>query len=462
MKIGFHGATETVTGSQFLVETGGLRLLVDCGMHQGGEEAEGLNREGFAFDPSSVDFLLLTHAHIDHSGLVPRLVKEGFKGKIVVTPATGDLLGVMLADSAHIQEMEAEWQSRKRVRAGLPPVEPLYSVPDAERCQAYLRTLGYGTPGDLGRGVSVVYHDAGHILGSAIIEIRAEGKRVVFSGDLGNRDTPIIRDPSRLDGADVVVMESTYGDRLHPCKQDKRSMLADVFRRTHERRGNLIIPAFAVGRTQELLYEINTLLDKREIAAARVFIDSPLAISATEIFKRHPECYDEEAQQLLASGEDPFEFPGVAYTRTSDESKALNNFDGGVTIISASGMCEAGRIKHHLKHNLWRPEATVLFVGFQARGTLGRYIREGHKMVRIFGEEIAVKAEIVSIDAFSAHADQTGLLDWLGAFHRNGHHPERIFLVHGEPAAIQTLSEQVRSHYGQPAAIPQPHEVYEV
>ncbi|MHB9057199.1 MAG: MBL fold metallo-hydrolase RNA specificity domain-containing protein [Bacillota bacterium] len=462
MRISFHGAAETVTGSSHLVESGGLRVLIDCGMHQGGHEAEELNHSPWPFEPASLDYLILTHAHIDHSGLVPRLVKEGFRGRILTTPATIDLLGIMLADSAHIQEMESEWQSRKHQRAGLPPVEPLYTVADAERSLLQARPLAYGTPADLGHGVTVTLHDAGHILGSAIVELEAEGRRVVFSGDLGNRGTPIIRDPERLTAADVVVMESTYGDRLHPGNEDRVKELAEAISGTRAHGGNLIIPSFAVGRTQELLYDINLLLEARRISPGRFFIDSPLAISATEIFRRHRECFDDEARKLFAEGEDPFHFPGVEYTRTADQSKALNGLSGGVIIMSASGMCDAGRILHHLKHNLWRPEATILFVGFQAQGTLGRRILEGEKHVRIMGEDIAVKAHVVSIEAFSAHADQAGLLDWIGAFGQNGRRPSRVFLVHGEPAAISTLAGLVHDRLGYPVTVPQPHEGFEI
>ncbi len=462
MRVSFHGAAETVTGSSHLLESGGLRVLVDCGMHQGGREADELNRGPWPYEPASIDYLVLTHAHIDHSGLVPRLVKEGFRGRILATPATIDLLAVMLADSAHIQEMEAEWQSRKRQRAGLPPVEPLYTVADAERCLVYIRPLPYGTPADLGHGVTVTLHDAGHILGSAIAEFEAEGKRAVFSGDLGNRGTPIIRDPERLAAADVVVMESTYGDRLHPGKEDKLKELAEAIRQTKARGGNLIIPAFAVGRTQELLYDLGQLVEKGAVPPVQLFIDSPLAISATEIFERHHECFDEEARGLFTSGEDPFAFSGVHYVRTSDESKALNSLTGGVIIMSASGMCDAGRILHHLKHNLWRPEATILFVGFQAQGTLGRRLLEGEKHIHILGEEIAVKAKVKSIEAFSAHADQAGLLDWLTAFGQNGRRPGRVFLVHGEPRAIDTLAGLVRDRLGYPVTAPQPHESFEL
>ena len=462
MRISFHGAAKTVTGSSHLVESGGLRILIDCGMHQGGREAEELNRGPWPYEPASIDYLILTHAHIDHSGLVPRLVREGFRGRILATPATIDLLAAMLADAAHIQEMEAEWQSRKRQRAGLPPVEPLYTVADAEGCLVHTRPLAYGQPLDLGHGVTMSLHDAGHILGSAIVVLEADGRRVVFSGDLGNRGTPIIRDPERLTEADVVVMESTYGDRLHPGKEDKLKELAAVIDGTLARGGNLIIPAFAVGRTQELLYDIGMLVETGQLPPVKVYIDSPLAITATEIFRRHPECFNEETRRLLASGEDPFKLPGVHYTRTSDESKALNRLDGGAIIISASGMADAGRILHHLKHNLWRPEATVLFVGFQAQGTLGRRILDGEKRLHILGEEIAVKARVASIEAFSAHADQAGLLDWLGAFGQDGRRPNRVFLVHGEAAAIDVLAGAVGDRLGYPVTVPEPHESFRV
>ncbi len=433
MELEFIGAARTVTGSCHLVDTGSTRFIVDCGMFQGPPEIEELNRAPFPFDPSSLDFVLLTHAHIDHSGLVPRLFKEGFTGKVYASPATVDLCRIMLLDSAHVQELEAGWQQRKARRAGEVPFEPLYTVDEAAKCLSSFEGMPFGQSLKLAPDVSVRLRRAGHILGSAIIEVQLgasrDGRRIVFSGDLGSANQPVVKDPEFIADADYLVIESTYGNRVHEDRMTCTELLKRVIVRTIERRGNVIIPAFAVARTQDVVFDIAELLHRGEIPPVEVFVDSPMAVSATEVFDRYRDEYDVEATALIEAGRDPFDFPGLHYVRTVEESRALND-SRGVIIISSSGMCEAGRIKHHLKHNLWRPECAVLFVGFQARGTLGRRLKDGAARVRVLNEEVAVKASIESIDGYSAHADRDALLYWVKSLRNK---PLRTFVVHGEP-----------------------------
>lgn len=457
MKLEFLGAARTVTGSSYLIETrDGKRFLVDCGMFQGNKEREELNRADFPYFPGEVDFLLLTHAHIDHSGLIPKLAKNGFRGQIVTTSATADLCEVMLPDSGHIQETEAEWHNRKGRRAGQEEIEPLYTAEDALACLKYFRRVRYDQVVELTPQVRVNFRDAGHILGSAIIEMwvkeGAKEVKIVFSGDLGNIDQPIIRDPTIIEDADYLVLESTYGMRLHETNEDKVEKLREVLISTLKRRGNLVIPSFAVGRTQDLLYELNRLFKTGAVPRIPTYIDSPLAVSATEIFRRNPDCFDEQTRKMLANQDDPFAFEGLTYVRTVEESKAINEIQHPVIIVSASGMADAGRIKHHLKHNLWRPECSVLFVGYQAEGTLGRQLHDGAKLVTVLGEKVVVKARIASIDGFSAHADQRGLLNWLGRMKRL---PKTVFIVHGEEQAAVTLSDKITEEYGVKAFIPE-------
>jgi metallo-beta-lactamase family protein len=458
MQLAFYGAARTVTGSNFLLRVGGLKILIDCGMFQGGEDE--INRQPFPYHPADIDYLLLTHAHIDHSGRIPLLVRSGFRGTILAHGATVDLCGIMLLDSAHIQEMEAEWVNRKRTRAGEPPIPPLYTTADAQESLKHFRPVPYGVPIELGDGLHVTFRDAGHILGSSILEITYpdEGvtRKIIFTGDLGQKGTPILRDPEIIEEADFVVIESTYGNRLHEERGLKEVRLAAVMRETFKARGNLIIPAFAVGRTQEMLYHMNGLIEEGKVPSAPVFVDSPLAASATEVFRRHPECYDSEARRQIDNGDDPFWFPRLRLTRSSEESKALNFLKEPTVILSASGMAEAGRIKHHLKHNLWRPESTILFVGFQAQGTLGRRILDGAAKVKIFGEEISVMARIESIAGFSAHADQAGLLEWLEKFKKR---PARVFVVHGEPESAEALALLLERR-GLPTTVPGYGETY--
>ncbi|HYG59759.1 MAG TPA: MBL fold metallo-hydrolase, partial [Symbiobacteriaceae bacterium] len=414
MQLTFLGASGMVTGACYLLEAGGLRLLVDCGMFQGKEE--GLNRKPFGFHPGSLDGVILTHAHIDHSGRLPLLRKQGFSRPIYTHPATADLAAIMLMDSAHIQEADAERENRKGRRAGRHLVEPLYTQNDARAVVNLFRPIPYGQLVRLNDSVEIRLQDAGHILGSAIVEVfetddKGRTVKLVFSGDLGQPHRPILRDPALIDEADYLVMESTYGNREHEPLESTRAALAEVIRSTISRGGNVVIPAFAVGRTQEVLYQLNALAEEGQLPRRlKVVLDSPLAIAATEVTARHREVYDEAAANRVHDGDDPFSFPGLVMSHTADDSRALNESKEPMVIISASGMCEAGRVLHHLKHNLWRPDSTILFVGYQAEGTLGRRILQGAAPVRILGEEVAVRARIESLPGLSAHADQAQLV----------------------------------------------------
>jgi metallo-beta-lactamase family protein len=456
MKLNFFGGARTVTGSSFLLEVAGKKILIDCGMFQGGKKLRERNYGNFPYNPAEIDYIILSHAHIDHSGLVPRLVREGFRGRVIATKATMDLAGIMLPDSGHIQMMEAEWINRKNARAGQPLIEPLYTVDEAYDCLQYFQGVDYHEMQTLSPEVALEFFDAGHILGSAIIVLlvteNGKQEKLVFSGDLGKSNQPIIRDPDVIEEADYLIVEGTYGAREHEHKEQKLEKLQEVIVQTVERQGNIVIPSFAVGRTQELLYYLSQLMHDRKIPNLPIYIDSPLAISATKIFAQHPECYDLQMRQMLYSGKDPFKFPEVVYTKSVEESQMINNLPGGALIISASGMCEAGRIKHHLKHNLWRKESTVLFVGYQAEGTLGRRIRDGADKVNIFSEEIMVRANIVGIDGFSAHADRSELLDWVSKFNKK---PKQVILVHGEEDSLLQFSAAIEKELGLSTYIPE-------
>lgn len=449
------GAAGEVTGSCYLLQVGCTRFLVDCGMHQGGAAQERENFAPFSFDPRELAFVLLTHAHIDHSGLVPRLVAQGFKGPVYATPATRDLAEIMLLDSAYIQESEAEWRNRKAQRAGRRGVEPLYTQAQAEKAVRLLEAIDYGTAEELAAGVTVVFHDAGHILGSAFVELRLseEGKnvKVLFSGDIGQTDQPIVRDPTIIEEADYLIMESTYGDRSHVRNGSPEEELAAIMEEAKRTGGNVVIPAFAVGRTQEIIFYMRKIEDEHDFDMP-IFVDSPLASKATEVFRRHKEAYDEESWALVNEPGGIFDFPEVHYTADLTESKALNRQEGAV-IISASGMADAGRIRHHLKHNLWRPESHVVLVGFQARGSLGRRLLEGVERVRLFGEDIVVRAHIHEITSLSAHADQGQLLRWASHFKK----PRLVLLTHGEPQAASTLRDLLQEELGFEAVVPERH-----
>jgi len=465
MKLSFLGAAREVTGSCCLVEAAHARFLVDCGMVQGGRAAAARNHEPFAFDAAAIDFVLLSHAHIDHSGLLPKLTRAGFKGPIYATPATVDLLGVMLPDSAHIQESgarrEAEraagYKEHKERRPSRPTV-PLYTVGDAHECLRQARGVEYDSEFAPRVGVRCRFRDAGHILSSAIVEVAlSEYGRLttlVFSGDLGHPVRPILRDPSVVRKADILVIESTYGDRLHRSLAATEDEMIDIVDKTlFERGGNVVVPAFAVGRTQEILYHLHRLTREGRLRRPKVFVDSPMAAQATRITRQHLELFDEQARQLAgwhAQGEG---LPYLHFTSSAEESKALNRIRSGAVIVSASGMCDAGRIRHHLRHNLPRRECSVLFAGFQAQGTLGRRLVDGATSVRLFGEEVAVRAAIHSVDGLSAHADQAALLGWASAFEQP---PARTFVVHGEPPAAQTLAEALQQRLGWHASVPEP------
>lgn len=460
MLIQVCGAAREVTGSNYLVEVGKTRFLVDCGMHQGGQREEALNFTPFPYDPQDIAFVLLTHAHIDHSGRLPRLVKAGFSGPIYATPATRDLAEIMLLDSAYIQEMEAEWRNRKARRAGRRAGDPLYTEEDARRAVRMFKTLDYDQAAVLAPGVKVTFRDAGHILGSAFLTLALQehGRQVevLFSGDIGQPDQPIIRDPEIIYETDYLIMESTYGDRLHVRNGEPKDALADILEEAQRTGGNVIIPAFAVGRTQELVYLLREIFAERRLDMP-VYVDSPLATQATEVFRRHREVYDEETRRLVGEPGGVFDFPQLHYTETAEESRALND-KRGVVIISASGMADAGRIRHHLKHNLWRPEAHVVIVGFQARNTLGRRLLEGEKRVRLFGEEIAVRAHIHEITGLSAHADQSQLVAWASHFKP----PRLTILTHGEPEAALALEKLLEEQLQFNVVIAEPEEIFEL
>ncbi len=473
MNITFLGATKTVTGSNFLLEGAGKKIIIDCGLYQGKAKEERENYTDFAYDVNDIDFMLLTHAHIDHSGRIPKLYVDGYRGPIYATKATCDLCAIMLPDSGHIQEMENVWQNKKRTRVGKKELPPLYTAQDAVDCLELFKPVSYDEIIELDENISVRFNDAGHMLGSSIIEVwvkeNGETKKIVFTGDLGNNDIPLLDSPTMIDNTDYLVMESTYGARLHNRNDDKAEMFLNIVAETLDKGGNVIIPSFAVGRTQEILYELNKLKEVRTdeeflkkyetLMKAPVYVDSPLAISATEVFNQNMDLFEEEVREEIKNGDNPLEFPGLQFTRTPDESRALNDDPHPHIIISASGMCEVGRIKHHLKHNLWNPNNTILFVGYQAPGTLGAKIVSGEKKVKIFGEEIAVNARIEYIEGYSGHADQEWLLNFVYSFITK---PKHIFLVHGEPEGQKVLKEKLVETTNIPVTIPDYGESYKL
>lgn len=473
MKITFLGATKMVTGSNFLVEGAGKKFLVDCGMYQGKATEEKENEAPFLFDVSEIDFMLLTHAHIDHSGRIPKLYNDGYRNPIIATKATCDLCTIMLPDSGHIQEMEIEWRNKKRKREGKPELPPLYTAEDATKCLELFKRVKYDEIVEIDENIKVRFNDAGHMLGSSIIEVWAtendKTEKAVFTGDLGNNDIPLLASPTMIESADYLIMESTYGSRLHMRNDDKAELFLNIVSETLDKGGTVVIPSFAVGRTQEIVYELNKLKENRDdeefikkyktLMSVPVFVDSPLAISATEIFRENTDLFDDEVKEEMEKGDNPLEFPGLQFTRTADESKALNESNQSSIIISASGMCEVGRIKHHLKHNLWNPNSTILFVGYQAPGTLGSKLVNGEKKVKVFGEEITVNARIEYIEGYSGHADQEWLLNFVYSFIKK---PKHIFLVHGEEDAQEVLKEKLLETTGIPVTIPDYGETYEL
>lgn len=454
MKIQFCGASMGVTGSCHLITTDNHKILLDCGQFQGGKAQEAMNYEEFPFDPAEVDCLILSHAHIDHCGRIPLLVKRGFKGDIYCTDATADLLDVMLKDSGYIHEKEAEWKNRKNERAGRPAIEPLYTYNDAVDSLKFVKPVLYDQLIELNEEMKIVFNDAGHILGSAITELWVNENdtvsKIVFSGDLGVMNRPILRDPTIIKKADYVIMETTYGNRLHPQNSMDVRRLMDIIRETAARGGTTVIPSFAVGRTQELIYELNRVYDsdseyREAFKDLMVYVDSPMATTATEVFKRNAQVFDDETKEYIRKGDHPLDFKNLKFTRTSEESMWLNSDRKPKVIISASGMCEAGRIRHHLKHNLWDSRSSIVFVGYQAEGTLGRKLVEGAQEVTLFGEKIKVNAQIHNLEGFSGHADRDGLLEWLGGFRQE---PKHIFLVHGENDSKEDFAKTVKEQLG--------------
>lgn len=450
MKLTFVGATHEVTGSCHYLNAAGKHILLDYGMEQGINYFENVD---LPVDEGQIDYVLLSHAHVDHSGLLPLLYAKGFRGQIIATDATVDLCSIMLRDCAHIQMQEAEWKNRKAKRsAGAAQAEPLYTMEDADGAIKRLVPVHYNEVVELCEGIKVRFKDVGHLLGSASIEVWAtEGdvtKKIVFSGDIGNKKHTLIKDPSYVDGADYVIMESTYGNRYHTAERpDYVTELAGIIQTTLDRGGNVVIPSFAVGRTQEMLYYIREIKERKLISDDfPVYVDSPLAVEATGVFQKNiAGCFSDEAMALVKKGINPLTFPNLHLSITSEESKLINFDEEPKVIISASGMCEAGRIRHHLKHNLWRPECTILFVGYQAVGTLGRTIVEGAEEVKLFGEPIDIRAKIAQLPGMSGHADKNGLLEWLQAI---GEKPQRVFVVHGDDESAKDFAECIRTEYG--------------
>lgn len=441
MKLTFCGAARITTGSCYLLEADSLKILIDCGMFQGPKDITKLNYLKFPFRPADIKYVILTHAHIDHSGLLPKLVNEGFSGTILATPPTIDLCRIMLEDSAFVQEKDTEHENRRRLREGLAPRLPLYKAEDAKKAMRFFRKIDYNKFVQLSPNIVVCYKDAGHIIGSAIIEVfvneNGSEKKIVFSGDLGQWNVPIINDPSIIKDATYVVVESTYGDRRHENVRMRDDLLLKHAKETYRKGGRLLIPSFAIERTQELLYSFNKLIKEGRFPDEKIFLDSPLAIRATEIFKQHKEVFDAEA---LYRYKDPFSFANLVYTLNVSDSIKLNDYPKPCVIIAGSGMCTGGRIRHHLKHGLWDSKNKVLFVGYQAEGTTGRYILEGAKTVKMMGMQIAVKADIAKINSFSAHADGGELIQWMEGFEKR---PVKVFITHGEEKSSRALKQEL-------------------
>ncbi|MHC1724055.1 MAG: MBL fold metallo-hydrolase RNA specificity domain-containing protein [Aminipila sp.] len=459
MKIQFCGAASGVTGSCHLITTEKHKILLDCGQFQGGKAMEAMNFEPFPFNPAEIDYVILSHAHIDHCGRIPLLVKRGFRGQIYCTDATADLVEVMLKDSGYIHEKEAEWKNRKAERAGKPFVEPLYTFNDAVDSLKYIKPVLYDQLVELNEEMKIVFNDAGHILGSAITELWVEENgnvsKIVFSGDLGVMNRPILRNPTIIKKADYVIMESTYGNRLHPANSTSIDEMVKIVLKTIQRGGTVVIPSFAVGRTQELIYQFNRFYQdnsefKRQLENLMVYVDSPMATTATEVFRRNAQVFDDETKEYILKGDNPLDFKNLKFTRSTEDSMFLNMDKHPKVIISASGMCEAGRIRHHLKHNLWNPKSSIIFVGFQAEGTLGRMLVDGIKDVTLFGEDIHVNAEIYNLEGFSGHADQNGLLSWLAGFTEK---PSELFLVHGEKESKHDFAQTIKNELGYDATV---------
>lgn len=457
IKLTFLGAAQNVTGSRYLVEVGDSKLLVDCGLYQE-REYRARNWDPFPVSPAALNAVLLTHAHIDHCGLLPRLVHAGYGGPVYCTDATADIARIMLLDSAGLQEEDAAYKRKRHEREGRKgpyPEVPLYTTDDAHDCFPLFKPVRYGQPVAVGEHFEATFHEAGHVLGSAMVSLRVrehgEERTLVFSGDIGRWNKPILRDPTLFEAADYVVVESTYGDRLHEEQSSIADELAEVVTSTVDRKGNVVVPSFALERAQEVLYYLNELLVERRIPPLVVFVDSPMAVSITEVFQRHPELFDRDMMELMKQHRSPFDFPGLTMVRTVEQSKAINSIAGSVMVIAGSGMCTGGRIKHHLAANISRRESTVLFVGYQAFGTLGRHIVDGAKEVRVLGRERRVRARIAQIHGFSAHADRDELMRWLGGFKSA---PRRVFVVHGEPETAAAFADHVQAEMGWEVSVP--------
>lgn len=458
IKLNFFGAAKNVTGSCYYIEANGVRLLVDCGLYQE-RDLKTRNWAEFPVPASSIDAVLLTHAHLDHCGRLPKLVKEGFRGAVYATPATAEIADIIMQDSAHIQEEDIKHKKLRHERSGKTspfPYEPLYTMSDAEKVSPLFKTVRYNTRIPIGNGIDAEFREAGHVFGSSMIRLTVEQdgetRTILFSGDVGRKDLPIMRDPARFEHADYVLIESTYGDRVHGEVADIPSELERVINETYQAGGNLVIPSFALERTQELLYHLNDLLTADRIPHLLAFVDSPMANKITEVFKKHAELYDEDAMQHLRSGNDPNNFPGLTLVQTVDQSKSINHIKGTAIIIAGSGMCTGGRIKHHLKNNISRPDSTVLFVGYQAVGTLGRLLLEGVDPIRIFGEEFEVKARLERISGFSAHADKNELYDWISSL-KNA--PRKVFVTHGEESQAEAFRDFLSEKTGWNCAVPE-------
>ncbi|MBU0627943.1 MAG: MBL fold metallo-hydrolase [Nanoarchaeota archaeon] len=444
MEIIPYGAAKMVTGSCYSIKTSKDKILIDCGMFQGNKKTEQLNYIPFAFNPKLYTALLLTHAHLDHCGRIPSLIKQGFKGRIYSTSATKDLAFVVMMDSAKIAFHDTENENRRRAEKGLPKREPIYTEDDVNQAMKLFQTIKYNSRVNISKNITAVFYDAGHILGASSIQLElTEGNEtttVVFSGDIGQENIPIVKDPEPIKKADYVFIESTYGDRLHPPIEERKNKFLDIIRNTHKKGGVLMIPSFAIERSQEILYTINGFVEKRLMPDMNVYLDSPMAIKATEVFKKHPECYDDELKSLLKTGDNPFSFPGLTYSNTVQDSMKINELTEPAIIIAGSGMCTAGRIKHHLMHRISDPKNTILFVGYQVEGTLGYWIKKGEKKIRLLGHEVIVNADVQSIDSFSGHADYNGLLNWLKHISPK---PKKAFIIHGDEKSALSFSKKV-------------------